>query len=165
MITSYTQHYFGGHTSYGTDDLLRFCHPDIEQTEFPNALAKKMAKRTLSEMQDGAEKGKKVLLAEKYEIIRSFSFQNTVIVEVVWTGTLAVPFGNIPVGGEMKAWFAQFYELKDGKIFRMRNYDCLNLFDRCALSKFPAPVHKGGTAHAGVRQVTVPLYGWLKFCE
>jgi hypothetical protein len=110
------------------DELLRFYHPDVEQIEFPNALTKTIAKRTLADMQAGAEKGKKVLLKEEYEIVRSFGFENTVIVEVIWTATLAVPFGNTPVGGQMKAYFAQFYEFKDGKIFRLRNYDCFEPF-------------------------------------
>ena len=42
--------------------------------------------------------------------------------------SLAVPLGSIPVGGEMKAHFAHFYEFKDGKIFKQRNYDCFEPF-------------------------------------
>lgn len=110
------------------DELSRFYHPDIEQTEFPNALTKTVAKRTLADMQAGAEKGKKVLLKEEYEIVRLFSFENTVIAEVIWTATLAVPFGNIPAGGQMKAYFAQFFEFREGRIFRLRNYDCFEPF-------------------------------------
>ena len=43
-----------------------------------------------------------------------------------WTGTLAVPVGALPVGGQMRARFAQFYELRDGKIVAQRNYDCFD---------------------------------------
>jgi hypothetical protein len=52
-----------------------------------------------------------------------------VIIEAIWTGTLAIPLGNIPIGGQMKAWFAQFYEFKDGKIIKQRNYDCFEPFN------------------------------------
>jgi len=111
------------------EELLRFYHPDIEQIEFPNAVTKNKAIRNLSDLNAGAEKGKKVLQKEEYEVVKSYSFENTVIIECIWTGTLAIPLGNIPVGGTMKAYFAQFYEFKDGKIIKLRNYDCFEPFN------------------------------------
>ena len=111
------------------DELLRFYHPDIEQIEFPNAVTKNKAIRNLNDLKAGAEKGKKVLQKEEYEVVKSYSFENTVVIEAIWTGTLAIPMGNIPVGGTMKAYFAQFYEFKDGKIIKLRNYDCFEPFN------------------------------------
>ncbi len=108
------------------EELLRFYHRDIEQIEFPNTVTKKKAIRNLSDLKAGAEKGKKVLQKEEYEVVKSYSFENTVIIEAIWTGILAIPLGNIPVGGTMKAYFAQFYEFKDGKIIKQRNYDCFD---------------------------------------
>ena len=108
------------------EELLRFYHPDIEQIEFPNAVTKNKAIRSLNDLKAGAEKGKKVLQKEEYEVVKSYSFENTVIIEAIWTGILAIPLGNIPVGGTMKAYFAQFYEFKDGKIIKQRNYDCFD---------------------------------------
>lgn len=46
--------------------------------------------------------------------------------EVLWTGTLAVPFGSIPAGGTMSAHFAVFLDFRDGKIVAQRNYDCFD---------------------------------------
>ena len=40
---------------------------------------------------------------EEYEVISSYVVENTVIIEVVWTGTLAVPMGNIPAGGQIES--------------------------------------------------------------
>jgi hypothetical protein len=116
-------------TRNSSDELLKFYHKDIEQIEFPNTLTKNIAIRNLEDLQLAAERGKKVLKKEEYEIIKSYSFGNTVIIEAVWTGTLAVPIGNIPVDGEMKAYFAQFYEFKDDKIIKQRNYDCFEPFN------------------------------------
>lgn len=48
--------------------------------------------------------------------------------EVLWRGTLVVPFGSIPAGGEMRARFAVFLELRDGRIARQRNDDCFEPF-------------------------------------
>jgi ketosteroid isomerase-like protein len=45
-------------------------------------------------------------------------------VEVLWTGILAVPFGALTSGSEMKAHLAMFFEFRDGRIALQRNYDC-----------------------------------------
>ena len=111
-----------------SDEILQFYHPDIKQIEFPNTLTKNRTVRTLSDLKEAAEKGKKLMLKEDYEVLNSWTFENTVIIEAIWTGTLAIPYGNIPAGGQMKAYFAQFYEFREGKIFKQRNYDCFDPF-------------------------------------
>ena len=58
------------------------------------------------------------------EIRNAFEQDNTVALEVLWTGTMAVPFGTLAVGDKMRAHFAVFIELRDGKIVAQRNYDC-----------------------------------------
>jgi hypothetical protein len=50
------------------DELAEFYHPDIEQMEFPNAVTKNTAIRTLSDLRAASERGKSVLLKEEYEI-------------------------------------------------------------------------------------------------
>lgn len=111
------------------EELIQFYHEDIEQIEFPNTLTKNKTIRNLEDLKLASERGKKVLQKEEYEILKSYSFDNTVIIEALWTGTLAIPLGNIPVGGQMRAYFAQFYEFKDEKIIKQRNYDCFEPFN------------------------------------
>jgi hypothetical protein len=53
---------------------------------------------------------------------------NEVIIEAIWTGVLSIPVGKLAVGSEMKAYFAQFFEFKNGKITKQRNYDCFENF-------------------------------------
>lgn len=110
------------------DTIKEFYHSDIEHTEYPNTLTKNKTIRNLQELMEASIRGQKVLLKEEYEIINTFAFENTVIVESVFIGTLAIAIGNIEPGGQMKAYFAQFFEFKDGKIFRQRNYDCFEPF-------------------------------------
>jgi hypothetical protein len=45
-------------------------------------------------------------------------------VEVLWIGKLAVPFGNLAAGSEIRAHSAMFFEFKDREIVSQRNYDC-----------------------------------------
>ena len=64
------------------------------------------------------------MATQRYEVLNAVACGDQVALEVRWTGTLAVPFGNIPAGGQMRARFAVFLEFRDGKILRQRNYDC-----------------------------------------
>lgn len=111
-----------------SDELEKFYHPDAKQIEYPNALTKQCATRNLSELKAAAEKGTQVLTKEAYEVKNLISMADTVVLECVWRGTLAIPIGNIEAGGQMKAYFAQIFEFKDGKIYRQRNYDCFEPF-------------------------------------
>jgi len=39
-------------------------------------------------------------------------------------GKLAISFGSLQAGSEMRAHSAMFFEFKDGKIVSQKNYDC-----------------------------------------
>ena len=109
-------------------ELWHFYHPDIEQTEYPNTFVKNTVVRKLNDLYEASQRGKKVLQKEEFKVIHSYAQGDTVIIEAVWKGTLAIPVGNTPAGGEMTAYFAQFFEFRDGKIYRQRNYDCFEPF-------------------------------------
>lgn len=104
------------------DELEQFYHPDAGQVEYPNAIPKNTAIRNLAALKEGADRGRR-LMKKEYEIRNLFSIGDTVVLEAVWRGTLAVPAGNIAAGKQMVAYFAQFFEFEDGKIYRQRNYD------------------------------------------
>ena len=104
--------------------LKKFLAPDVVFEEFPNLLTPLGKKRDLAAALDGAERGKKVMSRQMYKIKQEIADNDRVALEVEWVGTLAVPFGSIPAGGQMKAFFAVFLEFREGKIIRQRNYDC-----------------------------------------
>jgi len=111
-----------------SSDFSNFYHPEVVQIEYPNTLTKDTTTRMLKDLEAAASRGKQVLQKERYDIVNSYSSGNTVIIEAIYTGTLAIKAGKLKPGDEMKAYFAQFYEFKDGKIFRQRNYDCFEPF-------------------------------------
>jgi len=111
-----------------SDMLNDFYHPETEQIEYPNAITKNTAIRTLNDLKQASERGIKILSKEEYEVKHLHSAGDTVILECIWKGTLAIPIGNITAGEKMTAYFAQVFEFKDGKIFRQRNYDCFESF-------------------------------------
>jgi ketosteroid isomerase-like protein len=108
------------------DALAAFFTEDVVQEEFPNRLVPQGARRGLRELLEGAERGRRVMAAQRWEIRSETASGDRVALEVVWTGTLAVPLGTLPAGGEMRARFAVFLELRGGRIAAQRNYDCFD---------------------------------------
>ena len=111
-----------------SDELggLRFFADDVIQIEFPNRLVPNGATRDLAALRDAAERGRKVMTAQRFEVVNAIASGEQVAVEAIWTGTLAVPLGSIPAGGQMRARFAIFLTWRDGKIVRQHNYDCFD---------------------------------------
>ena len=105
---------------------LRFFADDVVQIEFPNRLVQNGATRDLAALRDAAERGRKVMTAQSFEVVNAIASGDQVAVEAIWTGTLAVPLGSIPAGGQMRARFAIFLTYRDGKIVRQHNYDCFD---------------------------------------
>jgi len=62
--------------------------------------------------------------AQTIEIVNAVGSGECVVLEAIWTGTLAIAMGNLKLGDQIKARFAQVFEFKDGLIWRQRNYDC-----------------------------------------
>ncbi|MCH2471184.1 MAG: nuclear transport factor 2 family protein [Gemmatimonadetes bacterium] len=60
----------------------------------------------------------------RFELLNLVADDNTVVVEVEWSGTLGVSVGDLGSGTVMRARFAQFFEFQDGRIVAQRNYDC-----------------------------------------
>jgi ketosteroid isomerase-like protein len=97
---------------------------DIRQIELPNRLNPSGQQSDLAGMLQRNERGRKVLRSQHYEIVSEVAQGSRVAVEAVWTGILSVPLGTLRPGSEMKAYFAMFFEFRDGRIASQRNYDC-----------------------------------------
>jgi len=106
------------------DELAQFFAPDVVQEELPNRVVPDGKRRKLAAILEAAERGQKVLSSQRFEIRSAVATGDRVILEVLWVGTLAIPFGTIAAGGEMRAHSAMFLEFRDGKIAAQRNYDC-----------------------------------------
>jgi hypothetical protein len=110
------------------DELSYFYAKDVILTEYPNSLSKKITERNFHEILEASIRGKQAISKQKYEIVKSYSVGDVVIIEAIWTGILSIPVGKLAVGDEMKAYFAQFIEFKNGKIIKQRTYDCFENF-------------------------------------
>ncbi|MFA5761247.1 MAG: nuclear transport factor 2 family protein [Dehalococcoidales bacterium] len=110
------------------DELKQFYDEEVVQTEYPNLLTGKTIARNLVEILEASVRGKQVITGQNYEITKSYAVDDNVIIEAIWTGVLAIPLGKLAAGDEMKAYFSQIYEFKNGKIIKQRNYDCFEKF-------------------------------------
>ncbi|HEY9600127.1 MAG TPA: nuclear transport factor 2 family protein [Allocoleopsis sp.] len=110
------------------DELASYYSESVEQIEYPNRLLPNGAKRNLKDLKEALLRGKNVIITQNYDIQKSYVIGNTVILETIWTATVAVPIGQIPPGGQMKAYFAQFIEFNNGKIVHQRTYNFLRRF-------------------------------------
>ena len=108
--------------------LSDFLAPDIRHIEYPNQLVPKGAERDLAAMTAAAERGRRVVRSQRYEVRNAVATGQEVALEVLWVGTLAVAVGALAAGAEMRANFAVFLTFRDGLITRQRNYDCFDPF-------------------------------------
>jgi ketosteroid isomerase-like protein len=105
-----------------------FYSPDVVQEEMPNRLKPKGDRRGMAELQRDYERGREILASSQYDIQSAVAEGDTVVIEVIWTGRLAVPVGQLQPGAEMRARCAIFFEFQDGRVVRQRNYDCFDAF-------------------------------------
>lgn len=98
--------------------------PSAVMEQHPNRIYPNGIRSGVSRMADAFEKGRKLLSRQTYEITSHVLNGERVALEVLWTGTLAVAFGTLAAGSEMRARSAMFFDFKDGKIISQRNYDC-----------------------------------------
>ena len=105
-------------------DLKVLFLPDGVMEQLPNRVYPQGVRVKLSQMEAAFVKGRNLFSQQSYEIKNSVALGNSVAVEVLWTGTLAVGFGNLAAGSQMRCHSAMFFEFADGKIANQRNYDC-----------------------------------------
>ena len=102
-----------------------FSH-DATFEQFPNRIYPNGLRSDVSRMAEAFEKGRKLLSSQNYEITSFIADGDILSIEVRWTGTLAIAFGSLTIGSQMRADSAMFFVFKDGKIVSQRNYDCFH---------------------------------------
>jgi ketosteroid isomerase-like protein len=110
------------------DELAAFYTSDVVQEELPNRFMPQGAKRDLAGLLEAAVRGQKVMSEQRFELLNAVASGERVALEFRWVGTLAVPLGTLPVGGQMTGQYATFLEYRDGRIARQRSYDCFDPF-------------------------------------
>jgi ketosteroid isomerase-like protein len=106
------------------DELAQFFASEVILEIFPSRFFPTGSRANLAGIRSAAERGKKIMASQSYEIKNALASGDQVALEVEFLGTLLVPFEHIPAGGQMRAHVAIFLSFKNGKITSQRNYDC-----------------------------------------
>ena len=109
-------------------ELALFFHPDVVQTELPNRLNPKGLINNLDQIVERAEKSKKLLKVQTYRIENAVVAGDTVVLEIKWSGVLAMAVTTLCAGDTIRAHFAMFMQFTNGQISKQRNYYCFEDF-------------------------------------
>jgi hypothetical protein len=101
---------------------------DVIEEELPNRLSPNGATRDLSAMGAALARGKTVFKKQSYDICNMVGGTDFVAFEVDWQGELAVALAGLEQGATMRARVAFFFEVRDGRISKIRHYDCFEPF-------------------------------------
>lgn len=104
--------------------IISVFSPEAVIEQLPNRIYPNGLSADVSQVAEAFEKGRKIFARQTYEITNEVITEDTVALEVLWTGTLAIPFGTLAAGSQMRCHSAMFLEFRDGKIKAQRNYDC-----------------------------------------
>jgi ketosteroid isomerase-like protein len=110
------------------DDLAVFFHPDAVIIEMPNRLNPSGRRSDLAAAMAASERGRATMRRQTYDIQSITSELSRVALEIAWTGVLAVPFGTLAAGTEMRARTAVIIDFRGEKIAQQRHYDCYEPF-------------------------------------
>jgi ketosteroid isomerase-like protein len=103
-----------------------FYAEDIVQEEFPNLLLPKGAVRDFINLRAAHDRSRHSISSQSHEVVNAIASGNTVVLETRWTATLAAGTGSHGEGDRTQARVAQFFEFRNGLIFRIRSYDCFD---------------------------------------
>ncbi len=108
--------------------LSLFFHPDVVQIELPNRLNPKGVVCNLEKILERDYKSRRLLKVQNYEIENETVTDDTVVLQIKWTGVVAVSIGTLGAGQTMKGYFAMFFQFKNGQIIKQTNYNCFDDF-------------------------------------
>ena len=114
--------------SLNQENAGELLHADYQQWELPNQLNRTGQKSDLADTLRRMQMAKGILSGQSYEIISTIEQGNTVVMEAIWTGHIAATVGAFQAGQQLKAFFCMIFTFKDGKIHRIKNYDCFEPF-------------------------------------
>jgi hypothetical protein len=109
-------------------DAAQYFAPDIVQVEHPNRLKPDGERRERAKMQADGRRGLQILQRQTYEVLNVVAQGDRVALEVLWTGWLAIPLGELKPGDAMTCWSGIFLDFRDGLIVGQRNHDCFPPF-------------------------------------
>jgi ketosteroid isomerase-like protein len=110
----------------GADRAEEFYTADALLIEHPNKLAPKGVTRDLTAIIEAGKRGQAMLDRQTNELESAVIEGDRAALTLRWTGVfkIDVPQLGLKAGDALRARFAQFYTLRDGRIARQETFDC-----------------------------------------
>jgi ketosteroid isomerase-like protein len=112
----------------GAPEFEELFAPEFKHREFPNRLNPEGRSLNRAQLLAGVEKAARILIEQHYGVRHAIVQGDDLALEVAWSGSFNIAFGNTPAGQPLRASFGMFLSFKDGKIVSQRNYDCFEPF-------------------------------------
>lgn len=107
--------------------LSRFYSDDAVLIEHPNQLNRGVeVRRDLTQILEAAIKGQSIIATQINDVQSVLIEGERAALTLLWTGTFKVELPGLKVGEAMRARFAQFFTLRDGRITRQETFDCFD---------------------------------------
>ncbi|UOR05073.1 hypothetical protein MUN82_19315 [Hymenobacter aerilatus] len=104
-------------------------HPEVERLEFPNLHNKQVQRRNFEDIVDGIREGRELLARQE---LAGWNFiisnDNTIVAEIRWRGEMSIRNERVVPGQVITGHYCRVFELKEGLIFRIRDYFCYEMF-------------------------------------
>lgn len=113
---------------FDTGALNALLSPDLERIEMPNRLKPEGGAQGKDQVLADAARAETVIRSQSYAVLNTTEADNLVMIEMVWTGVLAIDIGALKAGDTMRAQCVAVFEFTDGRISGLRNYDCFDAF-------------------------------------
>lgn len=110
------------------DALAHLFTDDVITVERPNAISPTGRTVDGEQMRAASTAGAGLLSAQRYDVWSAQAVDDTAIVRLTWTGTVARDAGPFTAGQVLTAHIAQFVTARDGRICRIETYDCYEPF-------------------------------------
>ncbi len=117
--------FFRRFVSFSTEwkDFEPVLTSDFAQKELPSPAHPKGLTFNAAEMLQRIGESRRQLSAQHFEIQNSIESDIQIVVEVLWTGLLAVDLGAFKKGKNIKANLCMIFDFKGEKILQQRIYD------------------------------------------
>ena len=103
-------------------------HPDYVQTELPNLLNRNGQTSDVAQTLARNGLAKTILASQSYEVTSMLEAEQSLVLEAKWSGELRVDAGPLRAGQRLDAFFCMVFDFREGRIHRVRNYDCFSPF-------------------------------------
>jgi ketosteroid isomerase-like protein len=99
---------------------------DMRFVERPNLVNPRGSTRDVAQVLASVGHGRRLLEAQRFDIIDHVVAGDTVATRVIWTGTPAVDAPPYRAGSCIRADSFMHFTLRDGRIAHQENYDCFH---------------------------------------